>query len=110
MYTSLTGDKKFNLDLLVVLKKCKVYYYKLDIFTIINECINWICWVMFLVRQYPKDCSDIQENGMKYSGIYTIYPETQFSPKSIEVFCDFNTDGGHWTVGLFVYFMSWELL
>lgn len=50
------------------------------------------------VRQYPKDCSDIQENGMKYSGIYTIYPETQFSPKSIEVFCDFNTDGGHWTV------------
>jgi len=60
---------------------------------------------MFSVRQYPRDCSDIQDNGMRYSGIYTIYPESHLSPRGIEVFCDFNTDGGHWTVGLLLLYL-----
>ncbi|XP_055943293.1 techylectin-5B-like isoform X2 [Argiope bruennichi] len=42
----------------------------------------------------PKDCSEHYANGNYESGVYQIYPNS----KSINVFCDMNTDGGGWTV------------
>jgi len=45
-----------------------------------------------------KDCSDIQRRGSRYSGLYSIYPDSVSNQRGIDVFCDLDTDGGGWTV------------
>ncbi|XP_053740354.1 tenascin-N [Synchiropus splendidus] len=46
---------------------------------------------------FPMDCVQIQMNGVKKSGVYTIYINNNRS-KPAEVFCDMDTDGGGWLV------------
>ena len=41
----------------------------------------------------PKDCSELPQGSC--SGNYTIYPANW---NGIDVYCDMDTDGGHWTV------------
>ena len=53
--------------------------------------------VMTIVSERPKDCADIQAEGFRYSGVFTIYPAGA-SEEGIEVFCDLHTEGGGWMV------------
>lgn len=49
-----------------------------------------------------SDCSDIQTNSHNQpSGIYLIQPEGY---NSFKVYCDFDIDGGGWTVVISVLF------
>ncbi|CAL1302144.1 unnamed protein product [Larinioides sclopetarius] len=49
-------------------------------------------------HEKPMDCAELQENGVKKSGVYTIYPRSRLATcQSIEVYCDMETDGGGWT-------------
>ena len=45
---------------------------------------------------HPKDCSDLKNKHSK-SDVYRIYPD---KVKSFKVYCDMDTDGGSWTVGI----------
>ena len=45
----------------------------------------------------PKDCGDIQQQGSRYSGLYTVYPKN-LPMQGLEVFCDLDTAGGGWLV------------
>ncbi|GFS95574.1 techylectin-5A [Nephila pilipes] len=47
----------------------------------------------------PVDCFEVLENGNNRSGVYTIYPRNRLtSGKSVDVYCDMETDDGGWTV------------
>uniref|UniRef100_A0A8C4WVH8 Fibrinogen C-terminal domain-containing protein n=1 Tax=Eptatretus burgeri TaxID=7764 RepID=A0A8C4WVH8_EPTBU len=47
--------------------------------------------------QYPRDCGQIMLNGVKASGVYTIYINgNKVAP--LKVSCDMDTDGGGWLV------------
>ncbi|XP_061549960.1 tenascin-N isoform X1 [Phycodurus eques] len=50
-----------------------------------------------LMYPFPMDCLQIMKNGIKKSGIYTIYINNDNS-KPIEAYCDMDTDGGGWLV------------
>ena len=54
-------------------------------------------FTVFLER--PKDCADIQTDGHRYSGVFTVYPEGVTDPEGVEVFCDLHTNDGGWLVG-----------
>lgn len=45
--------------------------------------------------QPKRDCLDFMQNGVKISGVYKIH---QNNLRTIQVYCDQETDGGGWTV------------
>lgn len=52
-----------------------------------------------VLNPFPMDCIQILKNGNKKSGIYTVYINSNHS-RPIEVYCDMDTDGGGWLVGI----------
>ncbi|XP_019727213.1 tenascin-N isoform X2 [Hippocampus comes] len=46
---------------------------------------------------FPVDCLQIMKNGIKKSGVYTVYINND-SSKPIDAYCDMDTDGGGWLV------------
>ncbi len=46
----------------------------------------------------PKDCSEILALGYTQSGLYTVYVGPYKEP--VGVYCDQETDGGGWLVGV----------
>ncbi|GBN26457.1 Techylectin-5A [Araneus ventricosus] len=47
----------------------------------------------------PMDCEELLRSGHNESGVYTIWPRSRImDDKSLDVFCDMDTDGGGWTV------------
>jgi len=46
---------------------------------------------------HPSDCSQVQQNSNAASGLYTIYLHGDAS-RSLQVYCDMDTDGGGWIV------------
>ncbi|GBN81787.1 Techylectin-5A [Araneus ventricosus] len=50
-------------------------------------------------NEKPMDCAELMKNGVTESGVYTIFPRSRVTGgKSIEVYCDMETNGGGWTV------------
>ncbi|TKS79861.1 Tenascin-N [Collichthys lucidus] len=66
-----------------------------------------------LLYPFPMDCFQMMKNGVKTSGIYTVYINNDRS-KPIEVYCDMETDGGGWLVlqrrniGKLDFFKRWR--
>ncbi|XP_049602886.1 tenascin-N isoform X2 [Syngnathus scovelli] len=50
-----------------------------------------------ILYPFPMDCLQILKNGIKKTGVYTVYINNDNS-KPIEAYCDMDTDGGGWLV------------
>ncbi|CAC5390192.1 Fibrinogen-like protein A,Ryncolin-4,Angiopoietin-related protein 7,Ficolin-3,Ficolin-1-B,Ficolin-2,Ryncolin-1,Tenascin-R,Fibrinogen-like protein 1,Ficolin-1,Fibrinogen C domain-containing protein 1-A,Tenascin-X,Tenascin-N,Ryncolin-3,Fibrinogen C domain-containing protein 1,Ryncolin-2,Techylectin-5B,Angiopoietin-related protein 2,Microfibril-associated glycoprotein 4,Tenascin,Fibrinogen C domain-containing protein 1-B [Mytilus coruscus] len=63
-----------------------------------------------ITKLRPRDCEDIMPK--EHNGIYTIFPIS--NDNGFEVYCDFKTDNGNWTVfqrrinGQTDFFRGWE--
>ncbi|CAL1287166.1 unnamed protein product [Larinioides sclopetarius] len=50
-------------------------------------------------KNKPIDCEEVMRRGHNESGVYTIWPRSRvMGDRSLDVFCDMDTDGGGWTV------------
>jgi hypothetical protein len=83
-----------------VIKLCILSYFSVYSGCMIYQTFRlWYVYVDLLYSYlvlHPKDCSDLKNNHSK-SGVYRIYPD---HIKSFKVYCDMDTDGGSWTVGI----------
>ncbi|KAG8178278.1 hypothetical protein JTE90_001314 [Oedothorax gibbosus] len=47
----------------------------------------------------PVDCEEVLRRGQKQSGVYAVWPRSRvIGDRSLEVYCDMDTDGGGWLV------------
>ncbi|XP_053385206.1 ficolin-1-like [Mercenaria mercenaria] len=70
---------------------------KTDIAELKRELIAIISAVIKEEKTYATDCEDIQNDGNRTTGIYTIYP-FQKAKENISVRCDMDTSSGGWIV------------
>lgn len=52
----------------------------------------------------PRDCYDLLESGHKNSGVYVVYPIGY--KRGIKVYCDMETSGGGWLVGIHILYVN----
>lgn len=80
------------------------------IYSFMNMLVSFTRWLFYMSHchtssldgmqhSFPMDCVQILKNGNTNSGIYTVYINNNRS-NPIEAFCDMQTDGGGWLVGL----------
>ncbi|XP_053383665.1 microfibril-associated glycoprotein 4-like [Mercenaria mercenaria] len=91
---SIKDGKAFTVD-----KRCYAcisnitdYASKADIEKMMRE----VSLIKEQLKPKPQDCRDIQNDGHRSTGIYTIYPRQR--PRGIQVRCDMDTTSGGWTV------------
>ncbi|GIY30269.1 techylectin-5A [Caerostris darwini] len=79
-------------------KKTKTSSY-LDIATEMIKNAKETCLTCSNSEHKAMDCEELLSFGHNSSKIYTVWPKSRIlNGKSVEVFCDMDTDGGGWTV------------
>ena len=73
-------------------------------FGIDNLVFTHLYFSFLQVSGHPRDCSEIQAGGVNITGVYLIYPDGDSN--ALYVFCDMETDGGGWTVGSNLLFIT----